>query len=374
MNMSGGNPSAPITSSWLIAACAARRTSTLLKGGCRWLRVTIDMICSTPRCAGIVIAGIAPQCIDEIERHDLEIIQLAGLQRSDPGRLVGHAEQFHPVELHEFAAGQAIRRLGTRTIIRIAIENRTLARPPFVTAKQERSGTDDFRHLLRCIKRGNPSGHHGGNGVAGFAEGVDDEGERLVQVQLEGFFGHHAQILRRTHQLHAERFASGPAADRGDAILRCHGCAVAPDKSVAQAECVDQAVVADLPALQHLRMVATCIVDPDQHVEHHVGEHAGGVDRGDDRVKQLQLGVQRNPQHLRLRPGSARARRSDRDRQEKPDNGTAEDCTRTETDWHREVLFGNIDLRLLASLMPVCKRRSSDLAFPGPHSFFSILA
>ena len=75
---------------------------------------------------------------------------------------------------------------------------------------------------------------------------------------------------------------------------------------------------ADLPALQHLRPVMALAVQPDQRVEHQIGEDPGGVDGGDQRIEDLQLGVQRDPQRavLRLRRAGGAGGQGQRQQQE----------------------------------------------------------
>src|SRR3954452_24063785 len=53
-----------------------------------------------------------------------------------------------------------------------------------------------------------------------------------------------------------------------------------------------------LTGFEHLRMVAALVVDADQLVEHQIGEHPRRIDRRDDRVEHLQLGVERRPHDL----------------------------------------------------------------------------
>jgi hypothetical protein len=60
--------------------------------------------------------------------------------------------------------------------------------------------------------------------------------------------------------------------NRGYTVARCHRRAVAPEQAVTEAECIGQPIVADLPEFAHLRVVLAFPVDPDQHVEHHLGK------------------------------------------------------------------------------------------------------
>jgi hypothetical protein len=144
--------------------------------------------------------------------------------------------------------------------------------------------------------------------VAGLAEGVDDEGEGSVEHEGEAAGIHHLDLLRRLHQHAAEGLAPGPAAERGDAILGGHRRAVVELEALAQGESPGQPVLADLPALEHLRVVVPVRVDRDEGVEDHVGEDAGRVDRGDDRVEDLQLRVERHADDLVLRARGAGGR------------------------------------------------------------------
>jgi hypothetical protein len=202
----------------------------------------------------------------------------------------------------------AIGGFGARFVKWIAVEDGALAGPPLGGVEDEGAGADDLRHGGAGIECGQPLRHHDRDRAAGLAEGVDDEGERALQVQHEGLRVGDADVLRGVHQLGADRLAFGPAPDGGDAVLRGDRGAIAPDQAISQLERVGQPVVADLPALEHLRVVVAVAIDADEHVEDQIGEDPGGVDGGDDRVEYLQFRVQRHPQDAFIGAGGKRDR------------------------------------------------------------------
>src|SRR5215203_3803004 len=101
--------------------------------------------------------------------------------------------------------------------MRVAVEDRSVAGLPLGMAEGERAGTDDFGNGLVRVLLCQACRHHDRNGVSRLAERLDDKPERLCQLQDENLVIDDLDVLHGLHQLLAERFALGPALDRGDA-------------------------------------------------------------------------------------------------------------------------------------------------------------
>ena len=110
------------------------------------------------------------------------------------------------------------------------------------------------------------------------------------------------------HQLLAERVALAPAFERGDAIGGAHRLAVMPFQAVAQDEAVGQLVVADRPAIDHLRLRLEILVEREQRVEDQIAEIAGDIGRRPDRVDAAQIRLRDEAQGLRRGLGLCRRR------------------------------------------------------------------
>ena len=113
------------------------------------------------------------------------------------------------------------------------------------------------------------------------------------------------------HQLLAERVALAPAFERGDAIGGADRLSVMPFQAVAQDEAVGQLVVADRPAIDHLRLRLEILVERKQRVEDQIAEIARHISRRPDRIDAAQIGLRDEAQGLRpgLRVARARSQR-----------------------------------------------------------------
>src|SRR5207247_528887 len=129
------------------------------------------------------------------------------------------------------------------------------------------------------------------------AERLDDERERPLELQLESLGIDGLEVIRCIHELGTEAFPFRPALDRGDTVLRRDGRPVAELQPVTEMEGVRKLVRTDVPTGQHLRLVMAIAVDRHECVKHQISEDARRIDRCDDGVENLKLGLKRDLQY-----------------------------------------------------------------------------
>jgi len=113
----------------------------------------------------------------------------------------------------------------------------------------------------------------------------------------------------RLHQLLAQCIALAPAFDRGDAIDGANRLPVMPFQAGTQRKAVSQLVVADRPAVDHLRLRLEILVERKQRVEDEVAKIACHIGCRPDRIDAAQIGLRDEAQGRR--PGLRLARTGD---------------------------------------------------------------
>ena len=191
-----------------------------------------------------------------------------------------------------------------------------MARPPFRHRHLERTGADRLLDLGEGVGQREPlrQDERGRRGQR--REGVEHR-ERRLQRDAELVVVDRLDRTRgRQQRLAIGVVADTPAFHRGDDIGGAHILPVVPFKPITQFESVGQLVVADRPALDHLRLRMVGAVEREQRVVHHVAVVAGNVDAGPMRIDDRQIGMRHKAQHAArgLRP---RRQRRDEERGER---------------------------------------------------------
>ena len=232
---------------------------------------------------------VRPHSRQVIDRRVFQVIHLILLQRQRAHRDIGHGDHFHPLNLSQFAARQAIGRLIAGDIALISTEKGALARHPFIAQKHEGAGADDLAHLLGGRRGiGNACGHDEGHMHRRLAEGLNHAAIGPGEAQAKGIGPRRHQFRRRRHQPPADRIAIAPALERGHDILGRHRRTIMESEARAQPEIPGQLIRAHLPALQHLRLEAARHVHRDQRVIDEIGKIAGHEGGAGNRVQILQ--------------------------------------------------------------------------------------
>ena len=133
-------------------------------------------------------------------------------------------------------------------------------------------------------------------------------------------------LSTKRHQQLAHAVVLAPALDRGDRVLGRDGLAVVPQQAVAQREGVGQVVVADLVAVDHLRLDLEILVQREQRIVDHIAVVAADIGRGPDRIDDLQIGMHHHAQRVLLSAGRRRARHEQRHRQHRPQQPGRRPC------------------------------------------------
>ncbi len=225
----------------------------------------------------------------EVGGRELPVVELAGLERA--GRCCGvrHVAPHHAIEVDVLAAGRAAGRLAPRHVVRVARVDHLVARLPLLLDELERSRADRVLHLLVGRQGGQPGGHDERHVARGLAERLQDQAERLLQLEHEALPVRGLQLAGGGEHELAERILLAPADQRGNAVLRGHRRTVVEAEAVAQREAVLHGIAADRVLVDHLRLDLQVGVGGEERVPHQVGVVAREVGARPDGVEDLEV-------------------------------------------------------------------------------------
>ncbi len=268
-------------------------------------------------------AGVGSQRGDVVRRHLFDQVDLAALERRDGAVGVRQVEPFDAVELALLAAGKTARRFAARHVVRVAHEDRLVARHPFVALEDEGAGTHYLgqrrggRHLGQPLRQDHRrKARWLGQRIEHHAEGLLEREREIARV---------GRLPLGTGVAHgaAQAVARPPALQRGDGVGRGDRAAVREFEAGTQGEAPLLAVPGTAVLLHHLRLRLAARVLREQRVVHHVAEVARDVGGGEGRVEDLQVGMGHDLEGLGLRQrGKAGARQGEDARREGGEQGT----------------------------------------------------
>src|SRR5437879_3821821 len=172
----------------------------------------------------------------EVERRVLPPVDLARLQRGVGGGVIRHVAPDDTIQVPDLAAGGTARLLLTRPVVRGLHVDDLGSRLPLVFHELERAGADRLLDRL-VLGRGRDPGRHDERHVRrGLAERVEDEAERLRQLERERLLVRRRQLRGVGGEQPAERVALRPPLERLHRVLGGHRGAVVELEAVAQRE------------------------------------------------------------------------------------------------------------------------------------------
>jgi hypothetical protein len=177
---------------------------------------------------------------------------LPGNRRRDGG--IGQVGRFDAVDLDHLAAGRLAGWLLARHISLELLVNYLAAGNELLLHEAKRTGADDLGNLRVRVRVGDPLRHHERNVAVDLAERIQHETHGLLQHQLERVVVDGLDTGNELPQGAPHAVLGGPALDRGDAVGRAHRRVIVPLEAVAQLERIGKLVVADRPAVHHLRL------------------------------------------------------------------------------------------------------------------------
>ena len=245
--------------------------------------------------------GSLSSVVDQVERRNLEEVDLGGLQRLQRGLRVRHVLVDDAIHFHILRARHAGRGLGARDVIRIAVVDVARAHPRLVAIVGERAGADVFGDLLVRIGLGLLLAHDVKHRRRGLRHQVGDQAVRLLQRDHEGLVVLLRDVLHALHHVLAAAVARRPAADRRDHVVGGDGRAVGEFQPVAQLERVGELVVGDAELGNHLRLGALLAIEREQRVVDHRAVIGGDVRGGPDRIERAQVALHHGADGARAR-------------------------------------------------------------------------
>src|SRR5262249_35167000 len=123
------------------------------------------------------------------------------------------------------------------------------------------------------------------------AERLENEAERLSELERKGLLVLSGDPGRVGREELAERIALAPPLDRLDGILGDDGLTVVPLEAVTQRERPLHGLVRRRPLVDHLRLDLQILVGTEERVVDEIAVIASDVRRRPDRIEHLEVGV-----------------------------------------------------------------------------------